>query len=1202
MSYAVRLFVLALGLSWAAAARCSDRPQLVVQTGHFGPVASVALSPDGKLLASGGFDNTILLWSTETGSQLRTLKKHTQRVTSVAFGTTARVLLSGSSDGRAIVWNPATGEAERTIEAHVQAIDSVALSPDGTLFATGSFDNTIKLWRATGEPVRTLRGHSGGVAAVAFSPDGRTLLSGSHDHSVRLWSVASGNELRRFDGHRVAVLGVAFSRDGRRIASAGGGYAGRGVVIVWDIDGKTKREFETTDEWLSSVAFTPDGKSLVAGTPAKGRALRIWDLATGLDRTLPTAAGVYGVAFSRDGKLFAAAGDDNAISLRNAATWSELPSLQGHVAPATSAALSPDNRYLAVSSPSGDIRVWDTAHRENFYRFVAHAAQVNAVAFSSKGELASAGYDKAVKFWDPARRRELRSVQSPAVVLCLAFSPDGVLVAGGTQDNSVRLWETTTGELAGVLPGHVDFVRAVAFSPDGKLIAAASGNDVRLWDVDTRKSLGSLEGHGRAVLTLAFSPDGRSLASGSADHTIRLWRVDARAEQRRLEGHSGPVTQLAFLHGGKLLASGSADHALKIWNLEGSGGPKTLAGHTDSVSALAASNSGAAGVGARQLLWSASADTRVMLWDPAQERPLATLNSLDMSDWAVVDPVGRFDASADGMRLMHWVMGTEPIALDQTKERFWDPGLLAKLAGFDVKPLLDVIPFSEVKLFPAVNVARAGESRQFTVTLADRGGGIGKVEVRVNGKELIEDARIGKRLDPRTQRATLTVEVPPELLKRGEENRITVVPSNADGTLSSPGITTRFAAGGVKSVTQKLYAIVGGISQYAAPELRLKYAGEDAVRFAKAVRIAGHRLFGRDNVRVRLLTTEPEPDAWAPTKENFIKAFGEARAAQPTDVIVIYLAGHGVSPEDARGRQLYVYPTADSRGIAGRLDQPDILAREALTSDELIRWMTGKDGIRALKQVLILDTCAGGAAIEKLWQSRAVSASTVRALERMKDRTGFHILAGSASDKVSLEAFPYGGGLLTYALLNAMRGEKLREDRFVDVKDLFAHAEDTVPRLARELGVVQQPQIAAQRGDNFDIGELNAEDKAAISVTQRKYVVSRPAVYSRDIPGDPLNLTMALRTRLEDLSYTRGPGIQGRALMNYVSATEVPGAIEVAGFYSIKQRAVHVTVALNRNKKPIHTFELDGNESEVGVLADGILQAVGNAIEALGPP
>ncbi|MGH9548994.1 MAG: caspase family protein [Terriglobales bacterium] len=383
------------------------------------------------------------------------------------------------------------------------------------------------------------------------------------------------------------------------------------------------------------------------------------------------------------------------------------------------------------------------------------------------------------------------------------------------------------------------------------------------------------------------------------------------------------------------------------------------------------------------------------------------LCNLKDKDWAVLTHAGRFDASANGMELMHWRLGSQAIRLNQLKRGFYEPGLLAKVMGLNKQPLRKISSLQDVKLFPDVTCEPVNaEHPQLVVKLKNRGGGIGQIEVRVNGKEVAEDAS-PRGLDRDAQQATVSVDLSNAATIAGAPNEITVIAHNRNGDLSSRAIRLTFTPKAVSSRADiNVYAIIGGVSHYADPELDLKYSGKDATDIAKGIELGAKKLFGADRVHVTLLSSLVDSAAGQPTKENFASAFDTATAAKPQDILIVYLAGHGTTL--AMGEDKYYYLTADSK--KSDLSSLKLLERSAISSEQLAEWVKK---VPALKQILILDTCAAGAACAKLTERRDIPGDQIRAIDRLKDRVGFYVLMGCAADAVSYETSRYGQGVLT---------------------------------------------------------------------------------------------------------------------------------------------------------------------------------------------
>jgi RNA polymerase sigma factor (sigma-70 family) len=532
-------------------------------------VFGLAISPDGKTLASAGLDKTIRLCDMATGQEKERLPIELERVSMLAFTPDGKTLVAGDGADETF-WLMNLDEGRQPLRIRRGGLPhSFALSPDGQTLATGGHVHTVALWDvATGKLLRALPAGQRFVGALAFSPDGRTLAwseseadNWGADAQIRLWDLSANQEAGSLKGHGFYIESLAFALDGRTL------YGGcrDGSIDRWDV--ATAKELPTPGVnrfAVNRIFLSPDGRTVAARTLDH---LRLWEIATGRDLgTLPGyERGSDAVAFSPDWRTLAVGGRDNVVSL-----W-ELESrrLIGRLVPGQ----KPDPTALGDAGPNR-----------------RGSEVIGAVAFSPDGKhLAAGGWDSVVRIWDWHVGKELSRFRWPRQMIHgLAFSADGKVLAGLTspvnsREREVRFQDVAAAKELSWLSGPINaarlrdateqvtwgFYAVPVLSPDGRFVVRIRPQkSLSVWEIASGKEHLRLKGHRDGATAAAFAPDSRTLASAGWDNTIRIWDLATGEEIGQVTGHRGKVNALAFSADGKLLVSGGDDTTVLVWNVE----------------------------------------------------------------------------------------------------------------------------------------------------------------------------------------------------------------------------------------------------------------------------------------------------------------------------------------------------------------------------------------------------------------------------------------------------------------------------------------------------------------------------------------------------------------------------------------------------------------------------------------------------------
>lgn len=659
------------------------RPELVLQVGRTEGISCVAVSPDGKWLASGGLGSPIKIWDVITGQELRTLSFGADQTLELAISPDGELLASGGPDGKVRVWAVSTG---RTV-FELNGASRIAFSPNGRWLAGGSADGTAKVWEvATGREVSSWQGEArtnppgttAMIKAVGFSADSQRALSLSetakYETVVRQWDLVSGRQDVPLQIATSVVSAVSFGTSSNRMATAGGA----GAVAVWDArTGKLVRTFGQQGEQTRALSLSRDGRLLAAAYGKNNtfysfgnsgdatHYVKLWDVESGKELRLAAQGSVINaLAFSPDGKQLITGSMTGALNFWDIVTGRELRALAGQSRPVEGVAFSPDGRLL-VSSTTQTVNVWEVASGSSLQTpaLPGGAKVIGAGVFAAGGFVLPivAGDHSNVAVWEALAGKQVQSFsRTPSEEIPDgALTKDNHLLAVVENDQKSEMLSSITAYMQqgtsfvydnnGARRSPKQMTKAMIKNKDSyrqKLQQAMAQppertGKIQIQEVGAQGQGSVLQGMTGKAQTIVFSPDGRFLAAGELSGEVQIFDVNSGSALQSFKTPKGysehPV--MAFRSDGHLLAVGGMTDMIALWEPSSSGPARNIPAH-GMTSSLAFSGDGV-------YLAAASKDGTIVLYEVASGKKIHTMTGAGYTTSITFSPDNRWLASGN---------------------------------------------------------------------------------------------------------------------------------------------------------------------------------------------------------------------------------------------------------------------------------------------------------------------------------------------------------------------------------------------------------------------------------------------------------------------------------------------------------------------------------------------------------------------------
>lgn len=1043
--------------------------EVVLTVGHTDQINCIAFSQDGKFIVSGGNDKISKIWDVRTTKEIRTLAGNDGRIVACQFDPTSNYVAILDYSGNIKVWDIRSGKVTSTFFCDV-AIEYVDFCMNGKYvlfqdkesnlclgdFLTGSIYKKIKLKHSAQRLIVSQESN------YAYYYDYQSNLT-----EINLETGEERRSIKLFQEYVYLPTRFAIDKKGTRLAMS----LNSNNILLFDlINWKKETELKSHTTRIKDICFDTKSKNLYSAD--HNNVLLLWDtdskkINNRYDKT------VYGINYicAHPTENVIAFTESKMIHYVDPKSMKVLKQFSAKGNRIISMSYDQKDRYLATATDNLSIKLWNLQAlkiEKQLFGFFP-------VEFSPDGgTLACMGTPSSLFIYNPVSGEKIKELTTDnELIQNLNFSADNRYLAGAGFYGILKIWDLESGKLIQQLKGHNGGIYSSSFSPDGKLIASCGlDNEIIIWDTKSGKEVKRISGEHQIIThDLEFSPDGSKLAVASWDKTISIWNTKDWTLHQRLIGHVNSIYTLNFSPDSKYLASGAgnnsvseADNSIRVWEVQSGTTVCHFKNPEGAINKVIFDKNG-------EILYSASDDGIAKIWDLKNCKQVAGLISVNVNDYIIETPDYFYTASKNALQAVSFRIENKLFPFEQFDIRLNRPDIVAARIGktpinlakafhyvyekrmkrmnFKKEDLNDDFHLPEIEINrKEIPFVTQSSQLKFTVRMRDSKYKLDRIIVRINEVPIF--GPLGYSLS-NIAKNDIQQEITIDLINGNNKLMVSCINEKGVESLIEEFAIIREGVAGKSN----LYAVGIGVSDYQDQRFNLKYAAKDAqdmlTRFNQS-----SGLFQKINTKL-LLNSEV-------TIENILALQNFLNQSGPEDVVVIFIAGHGVLDANYE----YYFGTHDID-----FEHPELRGISYESIEKLFTFL------KAQRKLLIMDTCHSGeldkeeveqnklpqaeikdvtfrSVGEAIKTKEAFGVSNTLELMQLlftdvKSGTGTVVISSAGGAEFAMESESWKNGLFTYCLLSASQDFKadLNFDKRLSISELRAYTYTKVLELSK---------------------------------------------------------------------------------------------------------------------------------------------------------